>query len=294
MSVVTVTNQGREEQYKKPGILKNTAGVGAGFLVPGFVNAPFQRVIAPKLMENVQKLNIFNEHEADEFRKGAEKALKQTGLADKGVEFLRVTEENVTQAAQYIADEFKFLPKSVREFLGGMHSQAIKAGKNAMFEPVSNKMLLPGKGLEMCVFHEMGHAANKNLSMIGKVLQKSRPLTALTLPIALIGLFKTKKAPGEKSKGFMDRATDFVKNNAGKLTLLTFVPVLIEEAMASINGEKFAKQVLRSELVKKMSKANKVAYLTYAGMATATSVGVALAVKVRDKIAGPKLVKQEN
>ena len=141
------------------------------------------------------------------------------------------------------------------------------------------------------VFHEMGHALNANKSIIGKILQKCRPLAILVLPVALIALFKTKKAPNEKSTGTFDKVTDFIKNNAGKLTFLTFIPTLAEEALASIKGLNLAKKVLNPELAAKVSKTNKIAYLTYLGLALAASVGTYLAVKVKDAIAKPKLTE---
>ena len=75
----------------------------------------------------------------------------------------------------------------------------------------------------------------------------------LALPIALIALLKTKKAEGEQPTGVVDKATDFIKNNAGKLTFATFIPTLIEEAMASIKGNKMAKELLNPQMAKKIA-----------------------------------------
>ncbi|MDD3013398.1 MAG: hypothetical protein PHC34_06810 [Candidatus Gastranaerophilales bacterium] len=109
-----------------------------------------------------------------------------------------------------------------------------------------------------------------------------------------ISLFKTKKAPNEKTDSTIGKTTDFIKDNVGKLTFMAFVPMLAEEAMASIKGVGFAKKVLDPSLVSKVAKTNKLAYLTYLGVALASSIGISLGVKAKDAIAKPKLVEENN
>ncbi len=164
-------------------------------------------------------------------------------------------------------------------------------GKNAFFLAEINKVLIPKEGLALSAFHELGHAMNANLSTAAKILQKSRCLSLLTLPIVLIALFKTKKAEGEESKNKLDKATDFVKNNAGKLTFATLMPTIIEEGLASIKGGKAAKKMLSPELFRKISKSNLYGFSTYLALAVLSSVGLALGVKLKDKIAHKEKVE---
>ena len=157
-----------------------------------------------------------------------------------------------------------------------------------------NTILLPEQKLSLTAFHEIGHAANANLSKIGKLLQKSRaPLMFGVMPIiALIALWKTKKAPEQKPQGAVDKTTTFIKENSGKLTFAAFLPILIEEAMASIKGNKFAKNAgLSTELLSKVVKTNKIGYLTYVGSALLTSYAIHLGTKVKDSIAKPKPIE---
>lgn len=177
--------------------------------------------------------------------------------------------------------------------LGRSFYLTVNLGKNAFYSFNSKKIIMPEKGLSLAVFHEAGHAANQNFSTIGKMLQKCRGLSLLSLPISIIALFKTKKAPNQEPKGAIDKTTTLVKENAGKLTLATFIPLLLEEGLASIKGNNFAKKTLSPELVKKVSKTNALGFSTYLGLAAFSSLGTYLGVKVKDAIAKPKLVKQK-
>ncbi|MCK7521114.1 MAG: hypothetical protein MZV64_27195 [Ignavibacteriales bacterium] len=134
---------------------------------------------------------------------------------------------------------------------------------------------MPAKELALVTFHEMGHAINANISKTGQFARKFLPLGKLSTPIALIALFKTKKAPNEEPQGVIDKTTDFIKNNAGKLMFLTFLPRLTEEATASIRGGNWAKKVLDSSLAQKVSTTNKLAYMTYLSAALGVSAGIA-------------------
>lgn len=135
---------------------------------------------------------------------------------------------------------------------------------------------------------------NANLSKFGKILQKCRPMALLAIPVSLIALWKTKKAPGEEPKNGLDKTTTFIKNNAGKLTFLAFLPTLLEEGLASVKGNKLAKKLLNPELAKKVAKTNALGFSSYALLATLSGLGVYLGTKVKDAIASKKLVEQNN
>ena len=160
----------------------------------------------------------------------------------------------------------------------------VMLGKNAIYANVKKKIILPEKGLSCSAFHEMGHAINANISKFGKILQGSRQFALFAIPIALIALIKNKKAEGEKPKNKLDSIGDFVKNNAGKLVFASYIPLLLEEGLASIKGGKLAKQVLSPDLAKKVSKTNAIGFCTYLTVAALSSIGLALGTKIRDKI----------
>ena len=112
--------------------------------------------------------------------------------------------------------------------------------------------------------------------------------------LALFGAFtKNQKAEEGKELTKGQKVSNFVRNNAGKLSFLAMVPMLLEEGLASIKGGKLAKQVLSPELAKKVSKTNKLAWCTYLCAAAAAGVGSFLAVKIKDVVQNKKNQKAQ-
>ena len=153
---------------------------------------------------------------------------------------------------------------------------------------------MPEKGISFAAFHEIGHAMNYNFSKIGKALQHMRlPGMIAASAIALYGAFSSKSKPEEGkelTKG--QKVNNFIRNNAGKLSFAAMLPMLAEEAMATIKGNKLAGKLLSPDMLKVVKKGNAVAYLTY--IATAASWGLAsgAAVKVKDTLVAQKEAKQ--
>jgi len=292
--VSAVNNQ--DQTYKKPSVGTIIGGALAGGAVSGIVQTP-AKAISPQLMEHMSKLS--NSISADEF-KAAEKAalevIETTGLGKKGVSIIKATAENGEEVTKIITKEMDknlgFLPKSIRKLYTNTVDSTVKAGKNALYAPQSKKVVMPENKLGLAVFHELGHAANHNLSKIGKVLQKSRVLGLAVAPISLIALWKTKKAPGEEPKNTVDKVTTFVKENAGKLTFAAFIPTLLEEGLATIKGNGYAKKLLDPSIAKKVAKCNGLGFISYLAMATFAGLGVFAGVKVKDAIAKSKSVEK--
>lgn len=292
-----VKNQ--EQTYKKPGAGAILGGVLAGSVVQGLVSAPTQK-INPKLMNEM--IQISKNLTDDEFKAVAklpEQIIESSGLKKKGIKIIRANKANEKEVAEIMAKEFdgniitKFIPKTVKDLLGNVLGDITQSGQNAFYANMSKKLVLPEKGLELGFFHEVGHALNENMSKIGKIAFRSRALSLLALPIGFIALWKTKKAPGEKPKNAIDSTNTFIKENAGKLTFAAYLPVLIDECLASVKGNKFAKQLLKPELAKKVEKSNALGFCTYIGLALASSIGIYLGTKVKDAIAKPTPVKKQ-
>lgn len=253
-------------------------------------------------MNKTGKLN--NLITADEFsqvEKAVSDTIKKSGLEAKGVGIIKATAENADEISRIMSKELdktflKHLPKQVKEVVGSIYSSQVTSGENAFYSSASKKIIMPEKKLGLALFHETGHAMNANLSKFGKILQKCRPMAMLMLPIAAIALYKTKKAPGEEPKNNLDKATTFIKNNAGKLTFAAFLPTLLEEGLASLKGNKVAKQLLSPELAKKVAKTNALGFSTYLLTAVLSSLGIYLGTKVKDAIAKPEpvLLSQEH
>lgn len=231
-------------------------------------------------------------------------------LADKTVKFLDKFDRNLfdfmnTNAVRR-GDNAFFLHKDAKSTTLTL-SEIIKIsqeeGKEVLKQKIKdtqkvyirkNSVILPQKGLESAGFHELGHALNFNMSKFGKFLQKCRPV-ALFAPalLAMYGVVTRASKPKEEGKELNGRQKthNFVRNNAGKLALAASLPMLIEEGMATIKGQKFAKKLLSPELAKKVFKGNAVAYTSYLLVAGTGALAAAIAVKVKDNAIAKKEAK---
>lgn len=275
----------------KPSTGQVIGGTLAGLTTTCIVTSPQQK-IGNGCLNSMKLLHEkLSKDELKQVNKAAADMLETKGLTDKGVSILKVTDKNHKKVAELINKEFEKLlkrfPKNVKKVFIERMANQFEEGKNACYAAKSKTIIYSDK-IALSAFHEAGHAMNANLSKVGKILQKSRGLTALSIPVMLVGLFKSKKSPDEEPKNMLDRSTTFIKENAGKLTFATFLPVLIEEGLASYKGNKFAKQVLNKDLAKKVACVNKFGFASYACMAVLTSLGIYAGIKVKDAIEKPK------
>lgn len=149
--------------------------------------------------------------------------------------------------------------------------KTVYKGKDAFAESLilnskpHTNIYINSKKLPHSFFHEVGHAMNFQTSKFWRFLQKNRIAATTLIPIALLttALYKQKKAKGEKSQGFFDKATTFIKENVGKLVFLSALPVIAEEAKASLNGQKLAKKILSNKNYKNVVLSNSVGLLSY-------------------------------
>ena len=182
--------------------------------------------------------------------------------------------------------------KKISGIIAKFQALMFKEGNNACYLPHANKIITPDKSLQTSVFHEMGHALNNNGGMLLKALQKARPLAKIAPPIILLVALLNKRKTTDKPKendSKLQKGADFVKKNAGILTGLSFMPMILEEGIASLRGQKIAKNLtktgeLSKELFKKVKQTNLCGFTSYALAGIIGYISVKLAVKVKDKI----------
>ncbi len=179
--------------------------------------------------------------------------------------------------------------KLFENFLNNMRKQTIetiKRGENACFDP-AQKLIAVNKELHISpLFHEMGHVINRT-SKFWRKMQNLR-LVSLLAPLGLFvaTMLTPKKTEEQKEKqGILGKITTFMKENAGKLTALTLLPVLAEETRASIVGNGLAKQYLSGDALKSALKANKLSVLGYASLVGVVGLTTYVANKIRDIVA---------
>ncbi len=286
---------------KKSEPKKSILGVIAGTIGGSFVNsgmkAPIQSI--PNYMQNIGKSLTNDEFKA--IREGSLKALEKSNLANKGVEILTINHSNIFDVSRKCTEEMlkkikiksDMMPDIIENFMQTACSQ-VAQGKNAFFNPKVNKILVgENKELSATVFHEMGHAMNTNFSKLGKILQKTRGLNVVAVPIiAITSVLHRNKYDeyGEQSK--LNKAGEFIKKHSGVLTALSWAPTILEEGMASLKGGKLAKELLDKSLVKKINKTNALGFASYVLCAAASIAGIKVATAISDKITEKKHQKK--
>ena len=275
MTIITTNN---DRKYQTVGMGKTIAAVAVGggaYAATALTQLPFAKYCTKQAANTGQSCDsvILN--------KGVDKAFENFKLATKGVEIVDINEK--TPASPI----FEKLPKWLRGIVDQL--EIIKEGKNAAFSPDYNSILVNEAKFNIATFHEMGHAVNYNFSKFWKGMQKSRiPCMTLGGLFGSIALFKRKKVDGEKPKNSFDEFTTFIKNNVGKLVLISSVPVVAEELMATHRGNSMAKKVLSPELFKKVQTVNRWGATAYIASAVGSALAAVAGSKIRDALAKPK------
>ncbi len=179
--------------------------------------------------------------------------------------------------------------KTVYKFISKFYSSMIRKGLNAFYLSKTN-FAATARNKASLIFHEIGHASTANSSRLAKRLQglvRRMPKLAM-LPLGLIAFCHTNiksKPASEKSK--FTKTMDFVKDNAGKIVTLSFLPLVAEEALASFKGVNYARKVLGNKQAAKIGLLYTLALSSYAGTALISGYAMKVASKVRDKIVYP-------
>lgn len=285
MGTTIQTNDGR--YYQKPSICATIGGIAAGSAVANTMRIGINPL---GLWSSKQMRKIAQTANPNEIRPALYQAVEKSGLKDK-LRIMDLKDQEIpTKTAKTLKEKILSYLKPKIDIIG-MASR----GENAFFQPINNQIVINTEKLGIAGFHEVGHAMNYNNSKILKTIQKIRPQFLFGIPslILAISLFKRKKAPGEKPKGFFDKTTTFIKENAGKLAALSTLPIVIEELIATKKGNALAKQLLSPENFKKVVKSNRWGAISYIGGTILIGTSVWLANKVKDAIAKPKEINPQ-
>ncbi len=186
-------------------------------------------------------------------------------------------------------------------------------GKNAYYREVSRmvdengikklkkdkKIIINMEKTPVYLFHELGHAKNfmdTRLSIAMKSIWKNsifqRNATIFLLTTSLLTKPETNKdtAANKEHKNPLYPLGLFIKNNCGKLMTMILLPSVLEEGLASLNGQKMGKEVLKGKDLNVLTKSHLKSFAGYSAWAARAGIAVYLANKVRDKIAEYKPV----
>ena len=265
-----------QKEYKKDNYLQNAAGLATSFvLIEHGLLCPAAFALQDKFIKSANS--------APEINNYLNKAFNEAGLDKANV---KIKELIVCNNKPTYFQKLNALQDPV---------YGAQLGRNAVYMPVLNTMVLPYKKLEASFFHEMGHAMNRNFNPLLKMLQYSGPIFKnLPIILATFGICTSIKKPVEGEElSKTDKFKNFIHNNAGKLAFAATLPILIEEGIATIKGNKLAKRILPEELYKVVKKTNRIAGLSYLIDAVGTSAGIAASIKVKDYLVNKKHEKAE-
>ena len=284
---IIVVNE--DTQYKKPRKRDYVKSYFAGGAAQGVASAA---VCLPSLLVVDKMTKVAEGANSDVIKNALNQALDISGMTKKGVKLVDYADKPPIKPYDFLPKKW---PEKLKEFirLNVDPLYATSKGKNAFFVAenplMHNQIHINTKKLGVAGFHEIGHAINYNTSKFLRGIQKARmPLMAAAALLPMIAICKRPKAEGEQPKGFFDKATTFIKNNVGKLSFAAMLPIVAEEAIATMRGNKLAKQLLSPENFKKVAKCNMYGGATYVLSAVAMGVGAWAANKVADKFLAPK------
>lgn len=267
-----------QPQKKKQYYIGETIAASTVAGAASLVTAP----ISLGVMKGIHKIGKLPADKVEIMHKAAEQAIKDTGLAAKGlkIEYLQKPPINLGGMLKFIKDPIK----QIEAGYNGKFTQGLTTvnGQPQIFQSI----LMPQKDVSFLAFHEIGHAMNNNFSKIGKFIQHARnPLMILASLVAIYGACSTKSKPKDGEKlTVMQKTNNFIRNNAGKLSFGLMLPVLAEEGIATLRGNNLAKKLLSPDMLKIVKKGNAIAFLSYLGTAAGVGLGAWAAVKIKDKL----------
>lgn len=163
-------------------------------------------------------------------------------------------------------------------------------GKNACYEPITGHIKINTDNMSISAFHEMGHALNDLTRKSTKILVKCRYPGYLTAGLMEYFAIFSRTKPKEAQKTISDR----IENNCGKIAFAAMLPIVAEEAIASIRGINLAKKTgIKEPFIKSMKNLYSKALLTYGARAVIGGIAVFLTRKIMDYYTYPQKVDSE-
>ena len=256
----TIIYNGNE--YSTRSQLSEFEGFMHATAVSGAILAPLKYMGKP-FINQLQKEEIYNDKYKDSFIKALSNP--EIGLSEAGVKVVKA--QNIIENNDY------------------------KLGKNACFIPKTKEVLINTDKICCAGFHELGHALNELKSKYGvKFLAKLRkPGYAIAALMEYFAIFSRTKPKGQPRN-----LTDIIEDNCGKIAFIAMLPIVLEEAIASIRGIKVAKKSgLESSLVNNLKKLYSKALLTYGARAVLGGLAVFASRKIMDYYTRPRPVEKQ-
>lgn len=276
----------------KPTFWRKAGGFLAGSAVFDIVYRPLMAILG-NLGANYMG-NLIEGLPFEDVDKVAKTMVKKSGIDKKGFQYSYVNASNVEKASEVMFAEHEKNPiftifankgKSRLKEIADFKAKELKEGRNAFYLFNLNRAMAGEKNPSL-MLHEIGHAINANYGkLINSLIKTNRRLPAVAMTAILYtGLLHTKNND-DKNKGFFGKTVDFIKNNAGKFTLLSFAPIIFEEGLATKHALKYAREVLgKTANLGSLKKKLGAGFASYVAIAGVSALAVNAGIAVRDKI----------
>lgn len=283
------TGKTDKQHDRKTRVVGTTLGTLAGYMTAG---VPF---VAANVVQ-LKSLIKINENIDETSVNDLQKVFDASGLKSKGVELVDIKHGMTKECEDAYLEAFASVPKVkksmdkipfMRKYFENIvkkNAQMVENGMNAFALFPNKKIVINMKKFGYGLPHEIGHQLNHHFSKIGKGLQKVRSLGVYTSAVVIpLAMFSKKRDKADKSQNIFQKTVGFIRNNAGKLITLSFIPMAAEETLASIKGLKLAKTILNKNDYVKALRVSIVGGSSYYALALLAGVGAALGIKVKDR-----------
>lgn len=262
--------------------------------------------IPPKISKSIIKkmINInksLSSSQVKSFEKAFDKAFKKSKLDEFGVSIFKCNDLKIDMynIKEHIKKNItsKWLKKDSLETYYNTILEHMKSDNSCY--TFFDKTIYTSKNTRLSLFHEMGHAYNHNKTIFARALQKSRMLYQfLIVPISFTSIClatNEKNSQQKENKSKLNSLLLKLQNSFVKLSPLilfsSFLPMLIEEGLASLQGQKFAKNVLDKNIYSKVKHTNFLGFLTYLFLASFSSIVLWISLKIKNRFLDKQLNK---
>lgn len=267
--------------------VKNVAvgalGVVAGWEGQTYITKKAKYPLGKYIMKNIKNV------QGGGYLPYVQNAINQNNLQND-LKVIDLNPNNANVIKKQLKINFK-IPKGKEKFiyhimrLPSNNSSFIRTvkGNNAFFSSADNAVVCNFSKFGAPIFHEIQHKLNsKSSNPLIKTLAKVRNPLAVFGPliISTCAIFTDKKENDEKLNIY-----DKIKKHCGVLTMLTVLPLTIEECIANIKGTNVAKKAgVTGEALKKVKACHKLSIISYVGAMLTAGLGAWAGNKIRDEI----------
>lgn len=291
-------------QTKKEAMLDKSAAFLAGAAIAGIVRN-LKQANSQFFLSSLERINYLPSSEKTNYV--AHKVIEDMGLSHRGISiiFAEDTPDSQKKVSNILSKNYfgavkKKMKKSslgfldkISDILADANATLIGKSKKASYL-IHEKCAITSKATSQLIFHELGHAKiaeNKNLRPLLTVGKK--------LPICAVGLgaWSLWHTPMKKDdtvkKSSSQKIKDFVDGNIGKITFLSFAPLLVEKALATKYSLELTQKYLKPQAQKSLKKLYAIGLMTYVATAFASAAGFGLGNKVQNNIIKQKHTPQD-